>query len=185
MAKCGCTSDPVCGCILVADGTTTTVVGTGAIIAPYEVSIIGQPNPRPAGLLYGGGQALTAAISNIFVASGAGGGATVTIPTMFNAGQPTRLVAPLSGTYYICAGSQSGITPVASSTAVGWRLRLNGTTVLGTQMTNWDVSSSGGGNTISTVHRLVSTDYLEMIIYSFAGGSSLVDGFLEMIWMGA
>lgn len=189
MARCGCTKFPTCSCVILGDPSTTTVFGSGNAQAPYEVSVNGYPNPRPfASVFKSFGLTL---VNNSFVVASTGTAqylSQITPPIWDGA---SKLIAPIAGTYYLNGGSITGLggTYTTGTQFLRYSLRLNGTTILaaqtrGVQDTNITPNAVGS---VSTVHRLIAGDYIELLIYLgiVSGGTpTMADAFWEMRWMG-
>lgn len=90
---------------------------------------------------------------------------------MWAVGQPTRLVAPVAGTYDVKAGAQFAIN------ATGVRLLyigLNGVTIVGI----WHGLGNSGwftGATLAGDIKMAAGDYLELIAYHTAGAALNID----------
>lgn len=187
MAKCGCTSFPTCSCSILGDATTTTVFGSGHATAPFKVSIIGFPNPRPTGLIYReNGISTPLALTNNASTVIPGTASALSSASMWD--NSTKLIAPVAGTYYLGAGTYSPSISTSGATInfLNYRLRLNGTTVLASQVRGFNENFSGGAGSVSTIHRLVAGDYIELLIYLgiISGTITLLNSALEMRWMG-
>lgn len=86
-------------------------------------------------------------------------------------GNPTRLVAPIGGTYQAAGGMQFAINATGARL---WWLMLNGTTTLclGHSVGNGTWYT---GNSISTDVKMAASDYIELWCYQSSGGALNVD----------
>lgn len=187
MARCGCTTFPTCSCVILGDASTTTVFGSGAAQAPYEISIVGFPNPRPVAVSYretgiGGTLALTNNASTVVP----GVSAKFSQSSMWDSS--SKLIAPVAGTYFLGAGSVNPSISTSGATInfLNYRIRLNGTTILASQCRGFNEAFAGGSGSVSTIHKLIQGDYVELLIYLgiVSGTIVLLNSYLEMRWMG-
>jgi hypothetical protein len=187
MAKCGCTTFTVCSCVIVGDISTARVVGSGHAIAPYQINIVGYPNPRPTAVIYReAGAATPLSLTNNVSTVIPGAASLLSQPSMWDGS--TKLIAPLAGTYLLGAGSANASLSTGGATInfIDYRIRLNGTTILDSQCRPFNENFAGGAGSLATIHRLVANDYIELLIYlgTAAGTITLLNSFLEMRWMG-
>lgn len=195
MARCGCQTFPTCSCVIVGDGSTTSVFGNGAQPSPYMVTITGYPKPRPHGYIFRTSTVLTDGVDSTISFAG-----NVSLPTtMWNVATPTRLLIPTTGTYLITSGlihqcaSSDGYSTTNTGTRRGKQTILkNGATIIAARHNGFKDTFGNPNNgcyVVTTVARLVAGDYLELLVKL----SSMVDtltvpsvneSYLGARWMG-
>jgi hypothetical protein len=194
MARCGCASFPTCSCTIIGDGTSVDVSGNGYAPAPFSITVLGYPKPRPQGYIFRTDTSLTAGVDATISFAGSDSLPT----TMWTPVTPTKLLIQTTGTYLINAG-----TTHLCQSFDGWKssdggqrrgkivIRKNGTTIVSgrhNQFTN-GAGGQGGAVNVTSVVRLVAGDYLEMVVNLAGMVSALTtpvisESFLSARWMG-
>lgn len=162
--NCGSCRDRLCSCHLEGDGSTTEVVGLGAVYAPFHVRS-SHVAPRPVGSAYRTTSQAFPTVADVRVNfevtdlpfSGAGTG------NMWDISQPSRLTAPRDGLYMMGAFMSLNVNRMAI-----W-LALNGAGNI--PLVGRSTTSQGSLNNFSsimTLWRMDEGDYVELWVHPYS-----------------